>query len=431
MKTDIGQHQSWTTGRSTQNTCTLVRYALSGLIVLILNASGGLTVCAQSTTNFFRISGPNEMASPAPPTSPSTRSSPRPSPSPSPAPSPSESPSPAPQRSPGSSTTTDTTTVKANDGYLTVRLVTTRIHQQASWYQNYVLADRRLVLSTKVNLVTPTQTISAARTSDPYDMRGLGLFKPKPGSFDIPWGPLLVQDLPATFTNLEISFEVSRTAKNGLNDLIDAASQVSQAVPALSMTPQALAAVGAARAISDFLVARRLVESKFKAFLPVDVSRAEGFPAGFYVAFAGNTEQDYRRYQNSPQSLRWTGSQLEFGGTAVDNVTFIILQVEGVSYRFPATNRVNTALSRPSAWGTVYRRARNLALRVTTSNRDAIQGEINVLLTEAQALLGEDISLTEGERNEIHKAIMGEIGTTLGTTPAVSPSPKPSPSPTP
>jgi len=263
--------------------------------------------------------------------------------------------------------------------------------------------NRQAVLDFAVTGQVRNNPFSDTRTSQPIQLKDART------QADFGFRQIAVERFPTTYSNLQFSVRISKTAKDGLNDLLVTIADISKTSPTLTVSQQALGVVSAAKAIADYLFNKQLLEQKLKSTLQFPSSGAS-LKAGTYAVLAGDNVDEYRPYLSTPaggKGLEWTGAELKWSGKSIDQISYFVVRV---SYEPQIFSDPMNALSFSKPWVSLYQLARQKARRPTTYDEATkVAPEIRSHLADAQTLLDSDLDLVQKERDLIHSTIYTDV----------------------
>lgn len=302
----------------------------------------------------------------------------------------------------------DISTPTLGGSYLTVEFKTAKVYQKANWWTALIERNRKAVLDVTVHGQVSGVLFDDTRTSEPREIRR------SKSQMDFGWSQILIERFPTTYSKLEMKVRISKTADDGLDSLLTIVSDISKKTPGLSLSQSTLGVVSASKTIADYLFNKRLLESKLSSTLQFP-SSGRSLPAGYYVAFAGDTSSDYNRYLTPPtgsnKGLCWNGIQLLWNDLPVENVTYFVVKVTYVSKIFDNTLDC-LSLNAKKPWADLYsiaRRKPELLRTRDTNDQKQIMTDIRSNLENAHTLLDKDPDYIQSEKDIIHDAIRSNI----------------------
>lgn len=292
-------------------------------------------------------------------------------------------------------------------GYLTITLVNSQVYQRTGILRRFIEINREAVVGFDIRGTIDAIPFSDTRVSPNMALPGFV----NQTNVDMGWNVNIVESLPANFTGSELRIHLSKSARNGLSEVIAAGSEISASTPALTISPQVVAGLGAAKAISDFLFNRNLLQKKIEARIPLDVG-GEGQKTGYFVVFAGDNVDSYARYINDAGNLSWNGGDMFHNTTAVDRISYFVIQIKSSPRFFP--NSFDAPLSTNRNWANLYQQARGkIDGLVRPADANKTRDEIQTSLADARTVINSDRSLINVERDEIHATITSRINQEL------------------
>jgi hypothetical protein len=225
---------------------------------------------------------------------------------------------------------------------------------------------------------------------------------------------MVVDHLPTTFSGMTLTVQINKTAQDGLQGLISQVNQLSTSQPpVLAISAQTMQISSLAKNVADFLFHASLLQMKLQTRNPFPSAGA--LDPGIYVCFAGDTQQDYQQYLQQPTKLSWNGAVLTFNGTAVNGVSYFIIEVDyETSYFAQPLDALNYGASKP--WVALYLVAQNEIPNINTCGQAATaQNDIQSHLGDARTLLTQDYGFTDSERDAIADAVYNKLNTAFNS----------------
>ena len=288
------------------------------------------------------------------------------------------------------------TAATPNAGYLTVFVRAATMYQNSNFWTSFVETHRQAVITVNLSATIAGVPVSQTTVGAPIELhRNNSLV-------DLGFASTVVDHLPNTFTQMNMTIDVNKTAQDGLQPLITQVSQLAtSSPPVLAVSPEALALTSFSKSVADFL---------FKANLLVKrASSRNAFPGGgviapgIWVCFAQDAIPEYEQYTTDPANLHWNGAALTYKGQQIQKVGYFVIEV---SYQTNYYADPQDALSSTiSPWVQLYLLAEDDVPRITSAADAAtMSSDINSHLADAKSLLEKDPTLIKKEKDAIVKS---------------------------
>jgi hypothetical protein len=223
-----------------------------------------------------------------------------------------------------------------------------------------------------------------------------------------------VERLPTTYSGLTVTVHISKSAKDNIDEMLGAVADISNRTPSLAVSKSALGTVSAGKTLLDYLFSKQLLEPKLVSTLRFP-SDGNSLPAGYYVAFAADTGNQYQKYVDAAIAgqLTWDSVQLRSKGDPIRDVSYFLMSV---SYSEKIFLGAAAALGFNKPWAALYKEGRRKIDEITESSQaNKIADEIRADLRNARRLLDADPDLIQAERDSIHATISSEATKALNT----------------
>jgi hypothetical protein len=292
------------------------------------------------------------------------------------------------------------------EGYMTVSVRGAAAYQNSNFWTNFVERNRQAVLTANLTATIANIPVTQTVTGSPVQLQK------NRSMIDLGFAGTIVDHLPTTFSGMNVNLQINKTAQDGLQGLITQVSQLSTGTPpVLAISSQTMQITSFAKNVADFLFKANLLVIKAQTRNPFPTAGA--LDPGVYVCFAGDQETDYSQYLQNAQQLKWDGAQLTFSGRPVDNVSFFVIEITYQSTFFSKPlDALNFGASKP--WVTLYLTAQNEIPEINSAaDAAAKENDIQSHLYDARALLTQDYSFTNDERDAIDQAVHDKLNADL------------------
>jgi hypothetical protein len=288
------------------------------------------------------------------------------------------------------------------EGYMTVSVKAAAAYTNSNWWTSFVEKNRQAVLTANL-----TGTIANVPVAQTITSNAVQLQKNR-SMVDLGFAGVLVDHLPTTFSGMNVTIQINKTAQDGLQGLISQVSQLASAQPqVLAISPETMQITSFAKSVADFLFHANLLVMQAQTKSPFPASGA--LDPGLYVCFAGDSEAEYSQYLQHPDQLKWSGAQLTFSGAPLSGVSFFIIEVDYAATFFAKPlDSLSFGASKP--WVTLMLTAEaeipgiNTAAQASTDVND-----IQSHLWDARTLLLQDYSFINDERDAINAAVYAKL----------------------
>lgn len=225
----------------------------------------------------------------------------------------------------GDATIGNATVKAASPGatYMTVVFKGATVYQKSNWWTRFVEKNRQAVLTVAVDGV-----ISGVRVQDTRTGRAIELRKKK-SLADLGYAGVVFENLPTTFSSLSVTFDINKTASDGLQALINTLADISKATPSVSASQSTMGIVSGAKSIADFLFGKNLLVQKVVS--PSPFASSSVIAPRRYVILAGDAATDYGKYLLPPPSgqngLDWQNGVLSWNGSQILDISYFVIDV--------------------------------------------------------------------------------------------------------
>lgn len=304
--------------------------------------------------------------------------------------------------------------------YMTVWIRTASVYQNSNWWTNFVEKNRQAVLTINLNGTVAGINVSTTRTGNPINLvRNRSLV-------DMGYSGILVDFLPTTFSGMSVDLQINKTAKDGLQDLMSAVSQLSNAQPpVLPISQQALGIANLGKSIADFLFKSNLLVKFIDSQNPIPSTGV--LAPGIYVSMAGDQQSDYAPLLDA--GLKWNGNGLTHNNQPINKISYFVIEV-AYKHRFFAAPLDSLSFGATRPWVSLYLLAQREIPTINNADEATkILNDVQSHLSDARALLDSDPDFIEAEKDEIASAVsdklndayharLAQIGVTPGNAPA-------------
>jgi len=275
--------------------------------------------------------------------------------------------------------------------YMTVYVRAATAYQMSNWWTKLVEKNRQSVLTVKLDGTVAGTHFSQTKLGDPIELRK------NDSMVDLGHSEIVVERLPTTFSGMTFNLEIDKTAKDGLNDLITIAADISKTQPpTLSITQQKLGIITLSKSFADYLFSKRLLVKKLSTQSPIPSTGL--LRPGVYVCLAGDTNADYAKYlaPGNP-GLQWDGAQLTYNNGRVQKVSYFIVEV-AYQKRFFAKPLDALSYGGVKPWASLYLLAEAEVPNINSAaEAKKIHDEIQSHLSDARSLLNADYDFIAAE----------------------------------
>ncbi|HXM51084.1 MAG TPA: hypothetical protein VN956_24780 [Pyrinomonadaceae bacterium] len=286
---------------------------------------------------------------------------------------------------------------------MTVYVRAATAYQMSNWWTKLVEKNRQSVLTVKLDGTVAGTHFSQTKLGDPIELRK------NDSMVDLGHSEIVVERLPTTFSGMTFNLEIDKTAKDGLNDLITIAADMSKAQPpTLSITQQQLGIITLSKSLADYLFSKRLLVKKLSTQSPIPSTGL--LRPGVYVCLAGDTNADYAKYlaPGNP-GLQWDGAQLTYNNGRVQKVSYFIVEV-AYQKRFFAKPLDALSYGGVKPWASLYLLAEAEVPNINSAaEAKKIHDEIQSHLSDARSLLNADYDFIAAEKTDIANAVHDEL----------------------
>jgi hypothetical protein len=277
-----------------------------------------------------------------------------------------------------------------DNSYINITLVSTRVSPKFSLYDKIKHKGTKTVIS--YEFLTDTG-ISDSKISAPLAIPK----KNKP--VDLAWEKAVVVNLPASYSSASLITKVSTTAKDGLEELINAAAELSLKTPEVTISKGALSLVSAGKALADYVFNNKLIKSIINADLLIPES------SGMHVSFSADSSTDYDKYTKNIDKLKWSDGALRYDGNEITDVSYFIVKVEYFSRLYPVRDLRVLTRNQANTWAEFYSKVNKEIKGASLTTIDKVRKDINELFTVAFNFIDKDLKLVYNEREDIHNAL--------------------------
>ncbi len=200
----------------------------------------------------------------------------------------------------------DSTAPSPGASYMTVYVRAATVYQMSNWWTRIVERNRQSVLTISLDGTVAGIHFSQTKVGDPIELRRID------SMVDLGYSGVVIERLPTTFSGMTFSLQINKTSKDGLNDLISMASDMSKTQPpTLSITQQQLGVVSLSKSLADYLFGKHLLVKKLSTQSAIPSTGL--LHPGIYACLAADSNVDYARYlaPGNP-GLHWDGTQLTY-----------------------------------------------------------------------------------------------------------------------
>jgi hypothetical protein len=303
------------------------------------------------------------------------------------------------------SATTAQITPTVGDTYLTVDFVSGRLHQNSTWWTNFVERNRVGVVDVTLTGRINGTDFEDTRTSGPIELRRNNSL------LDVGFSQNIVRRLPTTYSNLQMRVRISKSSKDGLGALITTLSEISNKTPGLQPSQAVIGAVSAAKSIASFLFQEKLVVEHLRSVIQFPDS-GETLKPGLWASLAADSTEEYVKYLSQPPAngtgLTWDGSRLLWNDHRLQGVTYFVVRVS-YSKRVFEDPLASLSFSKTKPWAALYQIALEKIDTITNAAEAAkIAGEIHNHLINGNTLLNNDPDYIRAEQKQIREAVNSE-----------------------
>ena len=285
---------------------------------------------------------------------------------------------------------------------MTVAFLAASVYQNSNWYTALVDKNRQIVLTISIDGIVAGTHYQDVRVGQPIQMQK------NDSSVDLGYSGILFDHLPTTFSSLSVDVSINKTSEDGLQNLIGTLSGLSSQIPALSVSQSAFGVVSGVKSITDYLFAKQLLEQKVKSHFPF--TSGAGIAPGVYVILAGDTEDDYAKYQNTDADgpgLPRSNGRLLYNGGRVSKVSYFVIEV-GYRKKFFADALSSLSYTPQKPWAALFVHARSDVNSIIDPNDNATVNKIRTELLDGDALLDADPDYIQNEKDSIADTVLAD-----------------------
>jgi len=294
----------------------------------------------------------------------------------------------------------DVSNATPGSAYMSVWVRAASVYQASNWWTNFVEKNRQAVLTINLNGTVGGVGVSTTKTGNPISLQ-----KNK-SMVEMGFSGTLVDYLPTTFSGMNVDLQINKTAKDGLQDLMSAVSQLSSAQPpVLSISSQAIGIANLGKSVADFLFNKNLLVK----FIDTQNALPAGglLPPGIYVCLAADSSPEYQSYLD-PQ-LKWNGAVLSHNAQPVAKISYFVIEV-AYKKRFFADPLNSLSYAATRSWASLYLLAQREIPQI--NNADDAKKTLNDIqshLNDARALLDNDPDFIAAEKDDIANAVYKKL----------------------
>jgi len=215
-----------------------------------------------------------------------------------------------------------------NSTYVTVTLEHGRLNAKANWWTKLIGTQKKAVVTASIyaDYGTGATPFEDKRSSASFDV------KKYDSPVDLAWKQSLAVNLPATFRLLRVSVSFATSAKDGADELLKVAGDISSKVPNPTPSQNIIGFVSVAKSLIDYLVGNQLLKEQLKSTGELITTATQPMTPGYYVVFAGNSAEDYAKYTENKEGLSWDHAVLRLGTNVVSDVSYFILKLDYLDF---------------------------------------------------------------------------------------------------
>jgi hypothetical protein len=286
--------------------------------------------------------------------------------------------------------------------YITIKFVNSRIYHKSNWWSDLIGKDRVAVISLDLIVNHPYGTLQDRRTSPQIKIER------RTEPVDLGWSQYIVKNMPTTFTSLNLNVSLGSTAKDGLEDIISFASEISKTTPTIGLSQARMEIVSASKQIADLLFGKELIKNYLNSTDELISTGTITRTPGFYVIFGGDNANQYAKYINNKDQLFWDNNSLKFNSKEIIDVNYFIISIESIDKIYPKKDlNLLSDVKRP--WVSLYIKANELIAAMKMDELDSTGVKVRELIANANILLDADLEYIFVEKMEIYETIRKDL----------------------
>ena len=279
--------------------------------------------------------------------------------------------------------------------YVSIGVDKLTVNKSDGFIKRIVNSDRRVFSAVNLKANYKAQALSISKVGKPVSLSGAD------SSVDmgVEWG--MLDRIPWVLKDANFEIKLGYAANSTSDAIVSAFNGITSAIPDYTISSSLATGFAITNAIDKLLFAPDRAVDLLRANRDLPLLAGQ-LCEGYYATFSAENNSAYEKYYDG--SVIWTGSDLEYKGKPINDVSYAVIGVKISDRYYPAPSAAFNDSSR--GWTGKYRDVLSSLNDLTwASNPTEItekEKNIRSSLLEAQTLLGSDLDLTQQEKQEIH-----------------------------
>lgn len=285
--------------------------------------------------------------------------------------------------------------------YVSIAIDKLTLNKDDNIVQRMVNRERRVFPMANLKAEYKSQNLSISKVGKPVALYGSN----SNVDMGIEW--IMVDRIPWVVKNASFEIRLGYLANSTNEAIVEAFNGITTAIPEYTLSTSLITGFAITSAIDKLLFAsdRSIDLLRANRDLPL---LAGQLCEGYYAIFSAENNSAYEKYYDG--SVLWTGSDLQYKGKPINDVSYAVISVKVSDRYYPNTAAAFNDTSRP--WTNKYRDVlTSLYDLIWVGEPDEVQDKeksIRNNLIEARTLLNADLDLTQQEKKEIHEYAQNE-----------------------
>lgn len=306
------------------------------------------------------------------------------------------------------SSNTDNSTIQKGKGYLTIKVADGRIFDDNPGVRFWKTNRKLISLFTTEGSLFERYNLNQGRMRSVASPNNITLNTIKNGTpYSLNWGNIiLVEGIPNDFNGLKVTSKITTNTDNGFDDIFNVMQQVTSVFPNLTANAATQGILSGTKSVVDFLVKDKLNQPT----IDVSTDISYGMQTGYYVNFASQNPNAWKKYQENAQNLSWNANNniltLRDGeqDSTVEKVSYIVIQIQVTSpwnYTTLAEWQKNVFAIEDKQWKADFNRAYYLAKSGDTAASDVLKDNVKSLIDSGKRDLRADNTICSSDKINI------------------------------